>query len=300
MDIFKDPSIQPQINKGNFYNSMGQAKARDASAMGNSLLAKQPAPAPTPAPAPPMLPEAPTSSMVGPAPNPYTNSSTFLNAESQEDPSVTSSALASTGQAPPVEMYGGTQPPLTEQEAMLKINSQDPTEQAQVLTDPRYFSFIRPDNPATASIFKQTDSLKLMDGTDGGMLPISEDNGSVYQCPFTQTPCSRPSFFKRIGAFIKKALGIFDDNQALSVCQTENLKDPIARQVLQSTGDFDKEVDEQLAENGMGIAQGQIPSANKQNTSPAGSPALPGLDQSKPLKFGQFSTNPTLGEGSWV
>lgn len=270
--IYKDPSLAGQIANGNMYGKMAQDKALLAQQVGNKLSsqpAPQQVPQQVPQPVPQSIPEQ------APKPTPVLGS---IGGPGQDRVYSELGTAPTYGEnQPPTNLYGGEQTSLnlggemsqiTPEQAQLKITSPNEQDQNEVMAFPeQYGSFITPNDPTTAPIFQQTDQFKLVDGTDGGNLPISEDNGSVYQCPFTQTPCSRPSFFKRIGAFFKKLLGIYDDNQAFAICQNENLKDPIARQVLISTGQFDNEVRTQLADleaqppgsNGFDGGAGKIP-----------------------------------------
>jgi hypothetical protein len=79
--------------------------------------------------------------------------------------------------------------------------------------------------------------------------------------------------------------GIFDENQMAATCQSENLKDPIARQVLMNTGEFDKEVNEQLRQ-----ASGYYNHASEQQKAQAG---LPSLGSAMPAQSPQLQSMPT-------
>ena len=277
--IYRDSNIQPQINRNNaLLSQMPDPRVRAAQNMtgGQTLTypestptAPPTAPATSPATSPMLGTTPPSSSLSAPPgsllaqqPSPPQGSVLAQPQAPQGEQSVLGqpqSPSAVDGMSPDAVDYAKsfglgtigdnqTAPPVTPQQAQLKFSSGNEQDIADGVSKEEYHPFITPNDPIFSSVFKQTDQYKMMDGTDGGTLPISEDNGSVYNCPFTKTPCSRPSFFRRIGAFIKKMFGVYDDNQALGICQVENLKDPIARQVLISTGQFDQEAKQQLME----------------------------------------------------
>lgn len=77
-----------------------------------------------------------------------------------------------------------------------------------------------PDTPAFE--FKQKVTNQYAIGQD-------EEQGTIYQCPLTKTPCSKKTFWTRLKEFFQTLVGGQSKEEAMSRVEQLNKKDPIAR-----------------------------------------------------------------------
>lgn len=103
-----------------------------------------------------------------------------------------------------------------------KLNSDDPgvftnaLEELGSLEDDK----LVPDTPAFE--FKQKVTNQYAIGQD-------EEQGTIYQCPLTKTPCSRKTFWTRLKEFFQTLVGIQPKEEALTKVESLNKQDPISR-----------------------------------------------------------------------